>query len=150
MNYHCALRNVPEENRSWGNTVCASDLQHCSLYSVDASAWLGMAKHKGPTKFLLEIMLLWATTPLRVWAVGWFVYVNTHKTGNENCSIWVNMQREVVISYRFFRTTHRSDCSLCHKPAMISSQLRVSYRKSWATIFCKVTCFIIDKPNTPP
>jgi hypothetical protein len=28
--------------------------------------------------------------------------------------------------------------------------VRVSYRKSWATIFCKVTCFIIDKPNTPP
>ena len=28
--------------------------------------------------------------------------------------------------------------------------LRGSYRKSWATIFCKVTCFIIDKPNTPP
>ena len=28
--------------------------------------------------------------------------------------------------------------------------LRWSYRKSWATIFCKVTCFIIDKPNTPP
>ena len=28
--------------------------------------------------------------------------------------------------------------------------LRRSYRKSWATIFCKVTCFIIDKPNTPP
>ena len=25
-----------------------------------------------------------------------------------------------------------------------------SYRESWATIFCKVTCFIIDKPNTPP
>ena len=24
-----------------------------------------------------------------------------------------------------------------------------TYRKSWATIFCKVTCFIIDKPNTP-
>ena len=29
-------------------------------------------------------------------------------------------------------------------------KIRVSYRKSWATIFCKVTCFIIDKPNTPP
>ena len=28
--------------------------------------------------------------------------------------------------------------------------IRGSYRKSWATIFCKVTCFIIDKPNTPP
>ena len=28
--------------------------------------------------------------------------------------------------------------------------LRGSYRKSRATIFCKVTCFIIDKPNTPP
>ena len=28
--------------------------------------------------------------------------------------------------------------------------IRWSYRKSWATIFCKVTCFIIDKPNTPP
>ena len=28
--------------------------------------------------------------------------------------------------------------------------LRGLYRKSWATIFCKVTCLIIDKPNTPP
>ena len=27
--------------------------------------------------------------------------------------------------------------------------VRGSYRKSWATIFCKGTCFIIDKPNTP-
>ena len=28
--------------------------------------------------------------------------------------------------------------------------IRGPYRKSWATIFCKVTRFIIDKPNTPP
>ena len=28
--------------------------------------------------------------------------------------------------------------------------IRGSYRKSWATIFCKVTCFIIDKTITPP
>ena len=28
--------------------------------------------------------------------------------------------------------------------------IRGSCRKSWATIFCTVTCFIIDKPNTPP
>ena len=27
--------------------------------------------------------------------------------------------------------------------------IRGSYLKSWATIFCKVTCIIIDKPNTP-
>ena len=32
----------------------------------------------------------------------------------------------------------------------IFTELRGSYRKSWATMFCKVTCFIIDKPNTPP
>ena len=32
----------------------------------------------------------------------------------------------------------------------VLTKLRGSYRKSWATIFCKVTCFIIDKPNTPP
>ena len=31
-----------------------------------------------------------------------------------------------------------------------SPLVRGTYRKSWATIFCKVTCFIIDKPNTPP
>ena len=30
------------------------------------------------------------------------------------------------------------------------SEVWGSYRKSWATIFCQVTCFIIDKPNTPP
>ena len=28
--------------------------------------------------------------------------------------------------------------------------VRGSYRKSWATIFSKVTWFIIDKPKTPP
>ena len=33
---------------------------------------------------------------------------------------------------------------------LINMQVRGSYRKSWATIFCKVTCFIIDKPITPP
>ena len=36
-----------------------------------------------------------------------------------------------------------------HLPPCVE-QVRGSYRKSWATIFCKVTCFIIDKPNTPP
>ena len=34
--------------------------------------------------------------------------------------------------------------------AVLIKYIRGSYRKSWATIFCKVTCFNIDKPNTPP
>ena len=39
-----------------------------------------------------------------------------------------------------------------YSPQTISTikYLRGSYRKLWATIFCKVTCFIIDKPITPP
>ena len=30
------------------------------------------------------------------------------------------------------------------------SLIRGLYQKSWATIFCKITCFVIDKLNTPP
>ena len=50
------------------------------------------------------------------------------------------------------------DCPACSKSLYrlhyhaiyITEKVQGSYRKSWATIFCKVTRFIIDKPNTPP
>jgi len=44
----------------------------------------------------------------------------------------------------------RSDFCLwgSKKSEVYKEKVRGTYRKSWATIFCKVTCFIIDKPNT--
>ena len=37
----------------------------------------------------------------------------------------------------------------CYLLDVVINKLRGSYQKSRATIFCKVTYFIIDKPNTP-
>ena len=65
------------------------------------------------------------------------VYVVTH-----NVSYWQ------ILNYDQFRAP--VDASTRIGSCWPTELLGGSYRKSLATIFCKVTCFIIDKPNTPP
>ena len=45
---------------------------------------------------------------------------------------------------------HKENSTRLHLVRLERGKVLGSYRKSWATIFSKVTCFIIDKTNTPP
>ena len=74
----------------------------------------------------------------------------------ENCSTFrrklPNKRHEILK----FHTCHLQSMGLApanflsHTFTFTSTLIRGTYRKSWATNFCKVTCFIIDKPNTSP
>ena len=53
----------------------------------------------------------------------------------------------VVFFFLWYALKNTSHTDKYYSPDI---NIRGSYRKSWTTIFCQVTCFIIDKPNTPP
>ena len=75
----------------------------------------------------------------------------TSKTYYRLCSTYT--QLNIVLGLYFhlsqdvaLHVLRMSDVTFLFPPKLI----RGSYRKSRATIVCKVTCFIIDKPKTPP
>ena len=81
------------------------------------------------------------------WMWKWNVYPEYHDQ-------WVLLQSITYHKTRILYMYYVRHLSHSGKPRYSGShalnEVRGSYRKSWATIFCKVTCFIIDKPNTPP